>query len=226
MNGVGDKRIERLLETIEDHAREAGQLTGRPALDARVLAALRKVPRQLFVPEDLRERAYDDNPLPIGHRQTISQPYIVALMSDLIGAHDDAVVLEVGTGSGYQSAVLAELVRQVYTLEIDEQLAGKARERLQRLGYANIEVRAGNGRLGWPEHAPYDAIVVTAAPSAIPPPLIDQLRPGGRLVIPVGEWIFGQRLLVVSKDEQGRTEERNVLPVAFVPLTGSNPDDA
>lgn len=220
MNGVGDKRIKQLLETIAEHARETGHLTGRPTLDARVLAALRKVPRHLFVPEELQERAYDDYPLPIGGGQTISQPYIVALMSDLIRPRDDAVVLEVGTGSGYQSAVLAELVRQVYTLEIDEQLARAARDRLQRLGYANIEVRAGNGRLGWPEHAPYDAIVVTAAPVAIPPPLIDQLRPGGTLVIPVGERAFGQRLLVLGKDEQGRIEERSVLPVAFVPLTG------
>lgn len=147
-------------------------------------------------------------------------------MSDLIGPRDDAVVLEVGTGSGYQSAVLAELVRQVYTLEIDDHLANKARQRLQRLGYANIEVRAGDGRQSWPEHAPYDAIIVTAAPRAIPPPLIEQLKAGGRLVIPVGEWILGQRLRVLSKDEQGRIEERNVLPVAFVPLTGSTPDDA
>lgn len=209
-----------LLDDVLCDVRETRCVTGRQTLDARVLAALRRVPRHAFVPDELQDRAYDNTPLPIGYGQTISQPYIVALMTDLIRPQADAVVLEVGTGSGYQTAILAELVRQVYSLEIVDQLAQQARERLRRLGYDNIEVRSGNGRLGWPEHAPYDAIVVTAAPTGIPPALIEQLKPGGTLVIPVGERFFGQDLLLVTKDEKGRIEEKNVLPVAFVPLTG------
>lgn len=211
-----------LLDDIQDEMWETRHITGRQRLDPRVLAALRKVPRQLFVPDPLQDRAYDNNPLPIGCGQTISQPYVVALMSDLIRPQADAVVLEVGTGSGYQTAILAELVRQVYSLEIIDQLAQAARRRLQRLGYENVEVRSGNGRLGWPEHAPYDAIVVTAAASGIPPPLIEQLKPGGALVIPVGERTLGQELLLVTKDQQGRVEQKDVLPVVFVPLTGGS----
>ena len=219
-----DRRVDVLLDEIRYGVRETRDLTGRSALDSRVLDALRRVPRHAFVGAELQDRAYDNHPLPIGYGQTISQPYIVALMTDLIRPRDDAVVLEIGTGSGYQTAVLAELVRQVYSLEIVDELAVAARERLQRLGYENVEVRSGNGAQGWPEHAPYDAIVVTAAPSGIPPALIEQLKPGGALVIPVGERFFGQDLLLVSKDLHGRIEETNVLPVAFVPLTGW-PDD-
>ena len=221
MKNARDRRVDVLLGDIKYEVRETCHLTGRQTLDSRVLDALCRVPRDVFVAEELQDRAYDNNPLPIGYGQTISQPYIVALMTDLIRPRDDAVVLEVGTGSGYQTAILAELVRQVYSLEIVDELAQAARQRLQRLGYDNVEVRSGNGALGWPEHAPYDAIVVTAAPTGIPPPLIDQLKPGGALVIPVGGRLFGQDLLLLTKDERGRTEETRVLPVAFVPLTGS-----
>lgn len=222
MDNDRDHRVDRLLDDIRYEVRETREFTGRSALSARVLDALRRVPRHAFVGDSLQDRAYDNHPLPIGYGQTISQPYIVALMTDLIAPNDDAVVLEIGTGSGYQAAVLAELVRQVYSLEIVDELAVTARARLQRLGYANVEVRTGDGRLGWPEHAPYDAIVVTAAPTAIPPPLIEQLKPGGALVIPVGERIFGQELLLISKDEGGRIDRRHILPVAFVPLTGAD----
>ena len=222
MKNDRDRRVDVLLDEIRYGVRETQDLTGRSALDSRVLDALRRVPRHAFVGAELQDRAYDNHPLPIGYGQTISQPYIVALMTDLIRPRDDAVVLEIGTGSGYQAAVLAELVRQVYSLEIVDELAVAARARLQRLGYTNVEVRSGNGRLGWPEHAPYDAIVVTAAPTAIPPPLIEQLKPGGTLVIPVGERIFGQDLLLISKDESGRIDAARILPVAFVPLTGGD----
>lgn len=224
MENDRDHRVDRLLDDICYEVRETREFTGRPALSVRVLDALRRVPRHAFVSDNLQDRAYDNHPLPIGYGQTISQPYIVALMTDLIEPNDDAVVLEIGTGSGYQAAVLAELVRQVYSLEIVDELAVTARTRLQRLGYANVEVRTGDGRLGWPEHAPYDAIVVTAAPTSIPQPLIEQLKPGGALVIPVGEQIFGQALLLVGKDESGRVDRKRILPVAFVPLTGAAED--
>ncbi len=220
MQMTDDIRRQKLLETIDENVRETRDLTGRARLDARVRAALRRVPRHAFVPEELQEQAYVDHPLPIGHGQTISQPTIVALMSELIAPHADAIVLEVGTGSGYQTAILAELCAHVYSLEIVAALAQSARERLQRLGYDNVEVRAGDGRLGWPEHAPYDAIMVTAAPEEIPPALVEQLKPGGTLVIPVGERYVGQQLLCVRKNADGSTERSAVLPVVFVPLTG------
>jgi protein-L-isoaspartate(D-aspartate) O-methyltransferase len=210
-----------LIDEIRQEVRDTRRLTGRQALDERVLAALRKVPRHAFVPAKLQDCAYLNDPLPIGHGQTISQPYIVALMTDLIQPQENHTVLEVGTGSGYQSAILAELVQQVYSLEIVDDLAVAANERLHRLGYTNIEIQSGNGHFGWPEHAPYDAIIVTAAASEIPPALIEQLKPGGTLVIPVGERYFGQALIVVKKDEKGWIEKKNVLPVAFVPLIGS-----
>jgi protein-L-isoaspartate(D-aspartate) O-methyltransferase len=220
MKSTRDGRCDDLLEAIDEHLRETRDLTGCTALDARVRAALRRVPRHVFVPDELQAQAYADHPLPIGHGQTISQPTIVALMSELIAPHGDAVVLEVGTGSGYQTAILAELCAHVYSIEIVTVLAQSARQRLQRLGYENIDVRAGDGRLGWPEHAPYDAIMVTAAPDEIPPALIEQLRPGGTLVIPVGERYFGQQLLRVRKNEDGSIEQQAMLPVIFVPLTG------
>lgn len=224
MNTDPDWGLEFLLDEIRQQTRDTRHYTGRQAIDERVLAALRKVPRHAFVPTNLQECAYLNNPLPIGLGQTISQPYIVALMTDLIAPQASDVVLEVGTGSGYQTAILAELVRQVYSLEIVDELAVAANDRLHRLGYKNIEVRLGNGHFGWPEHAPYDAIVVTAAASGIPPQLIAQLRPGGTLVIPVGEYSFGQNLMLLKKDEKGRIQETRVLPVAFVPLIGS-PED-
>lgn len=210
-----------LLDEIRAEAWGTRQYTGRDAFDERVLAALREVPREDFVPPGLQHRAYDNLPLPIGHGQTISQPYIVALMTDLVAPEPGHVVLEIGTGSGYQAAVLSKLVKRVYTMDIVEALATEAALRLQRLGYDNVEVRCGNGRLGWSEHAPYDAILVAAAAGDIPPALIAQLKPGGTLVIPVGGTRASQELLVLGKDAQGRVHERSVLPVVFVPLTGA-----
>ena len=189
-------------------------------LDGRVLAAMEKVPRHLFVPESLQRRAYENRPLPIGHGQTISQPYIVALMTDLLKLRPGDKVLEVGTGSGYQAAVLSVMVKSVYTIEIVEPLATQARERLARLGYANVEVRAGDGYKGWPEQAPFDAIMVTAGAPHVPPPLVEQLKPGGRMVIPVGPAHAVQSLQLIEKKADGTIGIRDVIPVVFVPLTG------
>lgn len=221
MNEDRDSEFSLLLDEIRDEIRSTHYLTGRATLAARVVKALRQVPRHAFVPEELQWAAYLNRPLPIGHDQTISQPYIVALMTNLVDPEIDDVILEIGTGSGYQAAILSRLVKQVYSLEIIDDLARQAGERLQRLGFDNVEVRTGNGHLGWPEHAPYDAIIVTAAATGIPPALIDQLKPGGTLVIPVGERHFDQDLKVIKKDRSGRLEERSVLPVIFVPLTGA-----
>jgi protein-L-isoaspartate(D-aspartate) O-methyltransferase len=220
MNKAYDLPMQRLLREIEADVSDTAYLTGRASLDARVLKAFGQVPRHAFVPEGLEDKAYDNYPLPIGYGQTISQPYIVALMTDLIRPQPEHVVLEVGTGSGYQAAVLAGLVRQVYSLEIVTSLVQPARQRLQRLGYDNVEVRCGDGREGWPEHAPYDGILVTAAAEEVPPALIEQLKPGGSLVIPVGSSFFGQQLRLISKEVDGSVHARNVLPVVFVPLTG------
>ncbi|HRN63011.1 MAG TPA: protein-L-isoaspartate(D-aspartate) O-methyltransferase [Luteimonas sp.] len=200
------------------------QLAGRGIDDARVLEVMRKVERHRFVPESFASQAYEDNPLPIGHGQTISQPYIVALMTQLARPAPGDRVLEVGTGSGYQAAVLAELVAQVYSIEIVAPLAGQAAALLDELGYGNVEVRAGDGYAGWPEHAPFDAIVVTAAPERIPAPLLEQLGPGGRLVIPVGPIHAVQELRVVEKRADGSLHEQVVTPVRFVPLTGEAAD--
>jgi protein-L-isoaspartate(D-aspartate) O-methyltransferase len=209
---------EAMLETIEAHAAAARAL-GTAMIEPRVLEALRRVPRHLFVPPEQQPYAYEDRPLSIGHGQTISQPFIVALMTELLHVHMDDKVLEVGTGSGYQAAVLAELASQVYTIEIIPDLAQSAGERLARL-YRNVEARAGDGYYGWPEAAPFDSIVVTAAASHIPPPLVQQLKPGGRMAIPVGSRFSVQQLVLVEKDEAGRVTTRQLLPVAFVPLTG------
>lgn len=195
------------------------QLEARDIRDPAVLDAMRRVPRHELVPSALRFQAYADHPLPIGNQQTISQPYIVALMTQLAELSPDDVVLEVGTGSGYQAAVLAEIVREVYTIEIISELAETARERLDRLGYDNVEVRAGDGYLGWEEHAPFDAIIVTAAAPEIPPPLLEQLAPGGVMVIPVGPRSEIQSLRRIRKAEDGTTTEEEVIPVVFVPLT-------
>ena len=216
-----EQRLDFLLDEIREEVADTRRLTGREALAERVMQALRDVPRHAFVPDALQYGAYANHPLPIGHGQTISQPYIVALMTDLIRPRAEDVVLEIGTGSGYQAAVLSRLVKQVYSMEIVAALAQEAGARLRNLGYDNVEVRAGNGRLGWPQHAPYDAILVTAAASRIPSALIDQLKPGGTLVIPVGAQHAAQDLMVVRKQESGRVEERRVLPVVFVPLTGT-----
>jgi protein-L-isoaspartate(D-aspartate) O-methyltransferase len=193
------------------------QLVRRGIRDPRVLAAMRAVPRHEFVPEASRREAYDDHPLPIGRGQTISQPYIVALMTELARVGPSSRVLEIGTGSGYQAAVLAELVKEVWSIEIVEPLAREAAERLARLGYENVTVRAGDGYAGWPEHAPFDAILVTAAPPELPEPLVAQLAVGGRLVAPVGR--AAQELVVVERTAKG-IETRHEAAVRFVPMTG------
>jgi protein-L-isoaspartate(D-aspartate) O-methyltransferase len=184
------------------------------------MTAMANVPRNEFVPNSYLDAAFNNGPLPIGHGQTISQPYIVALMTDMLELEDDDTILEIGTGSGYQTAILAELCKQVYTIEYIPALADMAKARLQRLGYDNIEAISGNGYDGWPEHAPYDGIIVTAAASHIPKPLIEQLKPGGRLVIPVGRPHLYQELTLVEKDEAGEITLKEILGVAFVPLQG------
>ena len=193
------------------------QLASRDVTDARVLAAMRRVPRHEFVPAALRAQAYEDGPLPIGHEQTISQPYIVALMTQLAALGPASRVLEVGTGSGYQAAILAEVARDVYTIEIVEPLARSAEATLRRLGYERVHVRAGDGYRGWPEAAPFDAILVTAAPEKVPAPLLEQLAVGGRLVIPVGRL---DQELEVHRRTAGGFEVARVAPVRFVPMTG------
>lgn len=214
--------IERMLRDIRWETSETRAWIGKSELDPRVLEAMQQVPRHAFVPRGLEDCAYDNGPLSIGQGQTISQPYIVALMSDLLATRAHHVVLEVGCCSGYQSAVLSRLVKQVYSLEIVPELARAAQERLLHLGYGNVTVRHGDGYQGWPEHAPFDGIIVTAAAPEIPPPLIEQLKPGGRLVIPVGQPYMHQDLLLVEKSSSGEVSTRNMLPVAFVPLTGDH----
>jgi protein-L-isoaspartate(D-aspartate) O-methyltransferase len=192
------------------------QIIARGVHDNAVLRSMMEIPRHLFVPEPLRSRAYDDLTLPIGDGQTISQPYIVALMSQLLGAGADHRVLEIGTGSGYQAAVLSLLAKEVFSIELVPRLATEAREKLGKLGYGNVTVRAGDGYKGWPEQAPFDRIILTAAPDEIPPALLDQLKPGGRLVAPVGD--SRQQLVVVEKDFNGQLRRRTVLGVRFVPM--------
>ena len=209
----------RMIDAIAEDVRSTRREIGRTSLDPRVVNALRTVPRHLFVPDDLRSAAYANRPLPIGHGQTISQPYIVAIMTELLAADRNDVVLEVGTGSGYQAAVLSPLVKQVYTIEIVEPLAVQAKQRLQSLGYRNVVVRHADGYNGWKDAAPFDAIIVTAAATHIPPPLIQQLKPGGRMIIPVGGPFATQSLMLVEKTAAGKVRTRQVLPVMFVPLT-------
>jgi protein-L-isoaspartate(D-aspartate) O-methyltransferase len=194
------------------------QMQARDIGDERVLAAMRKVPRHRFVPEEEARYAYGDTPLPIGEGQTISQPYIVALMTQLAKPSPADVALEIGTGSGYQAAVLAELVQHVYTTELEPTLANRARTLLEELGYSNITTRAGDGYAGWPEHAPFDIILVTAAPDHVPQPLLDQLKPGGRMVVPVGPANAAQQLQVIRKDSAGKIRVQYVSVVRFVPL--------
>jgi protein-L-isoaspartate(D-aspartate) O-methyltransferase len=195
---------------------------GRGGFDERVLQAMFEVERHEFVPAGSRSEAYRNYPLSIGHGQTISQPYIVALMTDLVAPDANDVVLEIGTGSGYQAAVLAQLVRHVYSMEIIEPLAGQAASRLKRLGYGNVTTSLGDGYFGWPQHAPFDAIVVTAAASHVPPPLIEQLKPGGRMVIPVGGRFTVQYLLLLEKTQEEEILTRQITAVRFVPLTGEH----
>jgi len=208
----------RMVAEIDAMYAETRAETGLAAMAPRVRAALAKVERHRLVPADQANLAYRNHPLPIGHSQTISQPYIVALSTDLLAPEPNHVVLEVGTGSGYQAAVLAGLVKQVYTIEIVEALGRTAESRLAALGYKNIEVRIGDGYKGWPEKAPFDGIVVTAAAPRVPQALVDQLKPGGRMVIPVGERWEVQQLLLIVRKADGTVEQKNVLPVRFVPL--------
>lgn len=212
------KNINRMISDIMAEYAYTRRMTGRDKPDSRVIDAMRKVPRDIFVPEDMKEFAFDNGPLPIGHNQTISQPYIVALMTDLLEPEENHTILEIGTGSGYQTAILSLLVKKVYTIEIIRELDGEARERLKNNRYLNIETRHGNGYEGWPEHAPYDGIIVTAAAPFIPEALVDQLKPGGRMVIPVGQPHFHQELMLVEKDEENEIKTTSVLGVAFVPL--------
>jgi protein-L-isoaspartate(D-aspartate) O-methyltransferase len=203
---------------VERSAMVAAQIESRGVKDSAVLAALRRVPRHEFVPGAVRPFAYDDRPLPIGEGQTISQPYIVGFMTELLQVRPGQRVLEIGTGSGYQAAVLAELGVEVFTIEIVEKLARDSRALLQRLGYEKIHVRAGDGYLGWPERAPFDRIILTAAPPRVPQPLIDQLKPGGRLVVPEG--VHEQDLVLYTKSDGGKLRREAVLSVRFVPMTG------
>ena len=215
-------RRRELLEEVRADVLYTSRALGKTELDPRVLAALGRVPRHEFVPEEYRRYAYQNRPLPIGHGQTISQPYIVAIMTDLIEPDREDIVLELGTGSGYQAAVLAELVKKVYSIEIVPELAEVSPRVLARLGYENVQTRLGDGYDGWQAHAPFDAIVVTAAAGHVPPPLIDQLKLGGRMIIPVGSPFSVQHLMLVTKSAAGEIRSRQVLPVSFVPLTGDH----
>ncbi len=215
-----DDRTAERRQMVDDIVALSRLVTGENdhgELDARVLAAMRKVPRHEFVPVLQRHAAYRNRPLSIGSGQTISQPYIVALMTDLLNLKPGDTVLEIGTGCGYQAAVLAELAKDVYTIEIVESLGRNAAATLKRLGYANVHTKIGDGYKGWPEHAPFDAIIVTAAPDHVPPALIEQLKPGGRLVIPIGR--LAQQLNVITKNADGSTSQKEIAPVQFVPLT-------
>jgi protein-L-isoaspartate(D-aspartate) O-methyltransferase len=214
-------------EAAADYATDRGvmvmrQIAERGVRNEQVLLAMRKVPRHEFVPDAEKRHAYRDTPLPIGEGQTISQPYIVALMTELARPEKSHRVLEVGTGSGYQAAVLAELVEHVYTIEIEPTLAQRAADVLQKLGYANVTVRSGDGYAGWEEHAPYDIIMITAAPDHVPQPLIDQLKPGGVMIVPVGPVFATQQLRVLEKDATGQVISKSVAPVRFVPLRRRN----
>jgi protein-L-isoaspartate(D-aspartate) O-methyltransferase len=208
-----ERRRERMLKR---------DIEGRGVTDEDVLRAMREVPRHRFVPPKLQDEAYDDHPLPIGHGQTISQPYIVAVMTEMLKLGTNSVVLEVGTGSGYQAAILSRIVKEVYTVEIIPELAASAQAVLAELKYRNVEAKQGDGYYGWEEHSPYHGIIVTAAASHIPPPLIAQLKPGGRMIIPVGPPSMVQHLMLVEKNEEGEVFQRNVMAVRFVPLTGSH----
>jgi protein-L-isoaspartate(D-aspartate) O-methyltransferase len=210
---------EGMLDDIRASVRDSAEYTGRSELSQKVMAAMGAVPREDFVLPAYRAQAYQNSPLPIKAGQTISQPLMVALMTDLLEPQKDDIILEVGTGSGYQAAVLSRLVKHVYTIEIHAILAEGAARVLEELNYNNVTVRTGDGYAGWPEHAPFDGIIVTAAPESIPPPLLKQLKPGGKLVIPVGRVQGYQELLLVELDDSGAVISRSVLPVRFVPLT-------
>jgi protein-L-isoaspartate(D-aspartate) O-methyltransferase len=212
---------QRMLAEIAAETVYVSALLGKAALDDRVMEVMGRVPRHEYVPIELQPYAYANSPLPIGFDKTISQPFIVALMADLLDIRADETVLEIGTGLGYQAAILAELTQQVYSVEIIEELARQAKKRLSRGGYTSIELRVGNGYHGWPEHAPFDKVIVTAAPDLIPPPLIRQLKAGGKMVIPAG-LPEAQQLLLVEKDRQGRVTTKEILRVRFTELEGAD----
>jgi protein-L-isoaspartate(D-aspartate) O-methyltransferase len=216
------KQRQEMINVIELGVRGSQRFLDKGALDEKVLDAMLKVPRHEFVPEDQRPYAYDNRPLPIGYGQTISQPYIVAVMTDLLNLEKGDRVLEIGTGSGYQAAILGELTDAVFTIEIIEGLGRQAGGRLEQLGYKNVRTLIGDGYYGWPSESPFDAIIVTAAASHIPPPLIKQLKPGGRMIIPVGSRFMVQHLVLVTKDADGKVTTKQILPVSFVPLTGEH----
>ena len=213
-----ERERQQMIDDIKSGVAFTRSMTGRDHLDSRVLEAMRKVPREDFVPDDLRHAAFRDGALPVGHGQTISQPYMVAIMTDLLELTRASVVLEIGTGTGYQAAILAQLAQQVYSVERIPELASAARQRLNEMDYTNIEVRCGDGYLGWPEKAPFDAIVVTAAAPDVPPALLQQLGPGGRMVIPVGLPYSHQDLKLITRDSQGQVHSSKLLGVAFVPM--------
>jgi len=213
---------QRMIGNIERTQREVARETGSRTLDREVLAVMGEVPRHLFVPRGQQDSAYENRPLPIGYGQTISQPYIVALMTDLLRVKPGDRVFELGTGSGYQAAILAKLAKEVFTVDIVAPLGKQAADRLALLGFANVQVKVADGYYGWPEHAPFDGIMVTAAASHVPPSLVRQLKPGGRMVIPVGTGFLTQHLLLIEKAKDGTLTTRQVLPVSFVPLTGGH----
>jgi len=216
------KNMQHMITDIEGEVKYTRSMIGTDELDPRVMDVMARVPRAEFVPPELQDAAFDNGPLPIGCGQTISQPYIVALMTDMLQLEPDHRVLEIGTGSGYQTAILSLLCEKVYTMEVIKELSEAAEKRLQRLGYNNIETCAGSGYDGWAGHAPYDGIIVTAAARHIPPALIDQLKAGGRLVIPVGPPYSHQELMLVEKDRQGESYVKSILGVAFVPLVSGD----
>ena len=213
---------EALLREIEANVERTREYLGKSALDVRVMHAMSAVPRHKFVPAPLRARAYDNRPLPIGYGQTISQPYIVAIMTDLLALPAGCTALDIGTGSGYQAAILAEICETVYTIEIVEPLGREAAARLERLGYKNVHARIGDGFFGWLEAGPFDAIVVAAVATKLPMPLVEQIKRGGRMIIPIGSRLGGQDLILVTKDTDGEISTRSILPVIFVPLTGDH----
>jgi len=218
LDTITTSKMSRMLDTIRYEMKQTNHLTGVSLLSVRTERALANVLREKFVPPSIRGAAYDDSALPLSHGQTISQPFIVALMTELLAVEDDHTVLEVGTGCGYQSAVLSLLARQVYSVEIVDALASESATRLRKLHFDNVQVKQGDGYLGWPEHAPYDAIVVTAAAPALPEPLIEQLKVGGKMVLPIGLPNLHQELFVLEKNGKDNISTKNVLPVAFVPL--------
>ncbi|MBT8129353.1 MAG: protein-L-isoaspartate(D-aspartate) O-methyltransferase [Gammaproteobacteria bacterium] len=211
-----------MVEEIADDARRLVSRIDKDSVSDDVMRAMATVPRHLFVPPENRAQAYENRPLPIGYGQTISQPYIVALMTDLLQPQTDHKVLEIGTGSGYQAAILSKLVKQVYSIEIIDQLGQRAKRTLDELGFDNVSTRVADGYDGWPEHAPFDSIIVTAGISHIPPPLVRQLKNGGTMVIPVGTRFQTQQLTLVRKDHNGTVSTKQILPVIFVPFTGGH----